>query len=80
MGLFCGRVFGRQRVGQVGIEEQMPALPLHQKAALAEPPEVKTAGLRVAGCDVVQKESVLLKWRDHEGIIADRRWFAKRLC
>jgi hypothetical protein len=32
-------IFVRQRVGQVGVKQQMPALPLNQKTTLAKPPD-----------------------------------------
>ncbi len=37
------RVLARQRVGEVRVEQQVPPLPGHEEAALAQPPEVEAA-------------------------------------
>jgi hypothetical protein len=39
--LFRIRIFSRQRIGEIRIEEDMPALPLEEKTALAQPPEME---------------------------------------
>ena len=41
------RVLAGERVRQVRVEQQMPALPGDQEAALAQPPQVQRAGIRL---------------------------------
>ena len=65
MGLVRRRVFFRQRIGQIRIEEEMMALPLQQKTALAEPPEMKVLEVAASGCDIGEKRVILQSGFDH---------------
>ena len=53
------RVFGRERIGQVRVEQKVMVLPLNEKAALAEPPEVEMLDVRASVRHVGQKGFVL---------------------
>ena len=56
--LVSGRVFFRQRIGQIRIEEELLALPLQQKTALAEPPEVEMLEVLARGRHIGNKGAV----------------------
>ena len=59
------RVLFRQRIGQIRIEEEVFALPLQQKTALAEPPEMKVPEVLARSCDIGKKRVVLKSRFDH---------------
>jgi hypothetical protein len=46
----------------------VPVVPLEQKPALAQPPEMKTFLDGISRPDVVEQCLVFLKWNDHEGL------------
>ena len=57
--LVARRVFVGERIGEVWIQQQMAALPLHEKTALAEPPEVQVLQILRGVLDVFEKFVVL---------------------
>ena len=59
------RILLRQRIGQVRVEHQMSALPVQQKSALAEPPEMEMLEVLAGGGNVRQKLVVLESWFNH---------------
>ena len=57
------RVLARQRVREIRVEQQVPALPGDQEAALAEPPQVEAIG--IGGADVGEQRVAGLERPDH---------------
>lgn len=55
----CPVIFGCQRIRQIRIDQYASAIPLKQKAALAQPPEAKTAIQMVRLANVIEKQVVL---------------------
>src|SRR5271168_3081300 len=51
-------VLSGQRVGKVGIQEQMAPLPLQKKPALAQPPKPEFPIIQVGGCEIFQERLV----------------------
>src|SRR5579859_817804 len=45
----------RQRVRQIRVEQQMTALPLHQKAALTQPPKAEIVVVLIGGAHIGEK-------------------------
>ena len=50
----CG-ILARQRIGKIGVEKQVASLPLHEKTALPQPPDVKPVSLGAGAFDVSKK-------------------------
>src|SRR5438552_13990497 len=65
MRLIGGRVFLRQRVGQVRIEQQVLALKLHQKSTLAQPPKTQIVVVLVGRAYIREEIFILEDWLDH---------------
>jgi hypothetical protein len=54
MRLISGRVFLRQRIGQIWVEQQMMSVPRQQKTALTQPPQAKSTFMLWRGFDIGQ--------------------------
>src|SRR5438874_7494402 len=66
MRLIRASVFLGERVRQIRVEQQVTILPLQQKSALPQPPEVEVIRAQRRGL-YVGEQSVVLKYRfDHE--------------
>ena len=60
------RILVRERIGQVGIEQQVAALPLKEETALPEPPQMQTIRRLHPGLfDILDEVVVLKKGFDH---------------
>jgi len=59
------RVFARERIGEIRIEQQEITGVSHEKSALAEPPHSQLGGLFVGPGEVGEKGFVLGEWADH---------------
>ena len=54
-------VFPGQGIGEIGIEEQVPALPLNQESALPQPPDREMRILTIAkACNIPQQGLIFL--------------------
>lgn len=65
MRLVGGGILDRQRVGQIGIEEHPLAVPLHEKAALTQPPHVQHLRPALCGGEVGNQGIIFLQRGDH---------------
>ncbi len=63
--LVCRSVFMGEGIGEIGIEEQVVALPLDEKTALPQPPDVQVVWVIASGKNVGEKFIVLEKWLNH---------------
>ena len=52
MRLVGRRVLARQRIGEIGVEQQVVSLPLHQEAALTQPPDMQPVGFGACALDI----------------------------
>ena len=59
------RVLARQRVREIRVQQQVPALPGDQEPGLADPPQVEQTGRAVGGSHVVQELLARLQRPDH---------------
>ena len=63
------RVFARERVGEIRIEQQEIAGVTDEKSTLAKPPDAQFAGLRIRAGEVGEKRLVLGEWADHRSTV-----------
>ena len=54
-----------QCIGQIGVTQEMNALPLYEEPALSKPPDTQTAPRFGGGMDVLQQCLTLQNWLDH---------------
>ncbi len=65
MRLVGGGILDRQRIGQIGIEEHPLAVPLHEKAALPQPPNMQHLRPALCGGEVGNQGIIFLQRGDH---------------
>src|SRR5579859_1444894 len=58
-------ILSRQRIGKIGIEQDMDPLPLQQESALPQPPQAKLSIPAVRGADVGEQHRVRLHRLNH---------------
>ncbi len=63
--LFCVRVFAGERIGKVRVDKEMFALPLEQKAALPQPPQVKVFRFGASYDNIFQEELIFEQRLNH---------------
>ena len=63
------RVFARERIGKIRIEQQKIAGVADEKPALAEPPDAQFVGLGVRPREVGEEGFVMGEWADHRSTV-----------